>query len=209
MDQELIFRVLFLIIFLVGFVIRSYYDHRSRTAGKRQPIWKRWNELAQVEGKVNVILWVIHNTYWMIAAAFYVLASSWVRWSQLPLPDWLRLIGVGLAIISIPFLIWIQHTLGEYWHPYLELKEDHVLVTSGPYSRVRHPMYIVFVTFNSGMMLISANLLLLIQVVVGIILVYSRIDKEEQMLLRKFGDEYDVYVKRTGRFLPRLSRKKA
>lgn len=207
MDHDLIFRALFLVIFFVGFIVRGYYDRKSRTNHKRQPIWRRWKEPAQVEGKINVILWIVHNTYWMIAVVLYVIASPWLLWSQLPLPNWIRWIGVGLAIISIPLLIWIQHTLGKYWHPYLELKEEHTLVTSGPYNRVRHPMYTVFITFNFGMMLTSANLFLLIQLIFGIILIYARIGREEQMLRERFGYEYEEYMKRTGRFLPPFNRK--
>jgi protein-S-isoprenylcysteine O-methyltransferase Ste14 len=206
MDQELIFRTLFFIIFLMGFVVRGYYDRRSRIIGKRQPIWKRWKKPANIEGKANVVLWIIHNAYWLIAVALYLLASPWMPWSSLPLPDWLRWIGVGLAIMSIPFLIWVQRTLGKYWHPYLELRDDHVLITSGPYERIRHPMYTVFILTSLGMMLTSANLLLLIQLIFGIILIIARVGKEEKMLMERFGDEYITYMKRTGRFLPRLSR---
>jgi len=33
--------------------------------------------------------------------------------------------------------------------------------------------------------------------------------KEEQMMLQEFGDEYRDYMKRSGRFFPRISRKES
>ena len=35
-----------------------------------------------------------------------------------------------------------------------------------------------------------------------------RIEKEEQMLIEEFGDEYRTYIKRTGRLLPRFRQEK-
>jgi protein-S-isoprenylcysteine O-methyltransferase Ste14 len=32
---------------------------------------------------------------------------------------------------------------------------------------------------------------------------YVRVPKEEQMMLDEFGEEYQAYMQRTGRFLPR------
>jgi hypothetical protein len=32
-----------------------------------------------------------------------------------------------------------------------------------------------------------------------------RVPKEEQMMVEKFGDEYKIYMKKTGRFFPKLT----
>ena len=65
-------------------------------------------------------------------------------------------------------------------------------------------MYTVHLVYFLAWVLVSANLLLLINYVLTIILIVLRIPKEEQMLLDQFGDEYRAYMKRTGRLLPRL-----
>ena len=41
-------------------------------------------------------------------------------------------------------------------------------------------------------------------VVISILMLYTRLDKEEAMMLEQFGDAYRAYMRRTGRLLPRL-----
>lgn len=36
------------------------------------------------------------------------------------------------------------------------------------------------------------------------LIVATRLKREEQVMLEKFGDEYRTYMQQTGRFLPRL-----
>ena len=52
--------------------------------------------------------------------------------------------------------------------------------------------------------LVSANLLFLVYYVFSVLLIVVRIPKEERMMLEQFGEEYRVYMKRTGRLLPRF-----
>jgi len=63
-------------------------------------------------------------------------------------------------------------------------------------------MYTVLIMYLLSWVLVSANLLFLIYYVLAILLIILRIPKEERMMLEKFGEEYRVYMKRTGRLLP-------
>jgi protein-S-isoprenylcysteine O-methyltransferase Ste14 len=67
-------------------------------------------------------------------------------------------------------------------------------------------MYTALFTFFIASSLISANWLFILLAMVTIIGLYTRIGKEEIMMIEKFGDEYRDYMKRTGQFLPRLIR---
>ena len=42
--------------------------------------------------------------------------------------------GIGLAI-------WARYHLAEYWSARVTIKEDHQLIRTGPYARLRHPIY--------------------------------------------------------------------
>jgi len=203
----MIFRILFLVLFIVWHAIRGYYALNGQTPSQKRSARERWEEAVQREGKAFTVLWSAHNTFWFIAIVLYLIAPPWMLWAQLPIPDWLRWIGAGVAITSLPLLIWAHHTLGKYWSKLLELKEEHKLVTSGPYGRVRHPIYTHWLTINVALIMVSANLLLLIFYPFSIILINARIGNEERMLLEQFGDEYRAYMKRTGRLLPRFRRK--
>lgn len=206
MNSELTFRVLFFVLFIVWHAIRVYYALKGRTPGQKRSSQERWQEAVQREGKTFTVLWSIHNAYWFIAILLYLIGPDWMIWAQLPIPDWIRWTGVGLAVASLPLLLWAHHTLGKQWSKLLELKGEHKLVTSGPYSRVRHPIYTHWLMINAALIMVSANLPLLIFYPFSIILIYKRIGNEERMLLRQFGDEYRAYMRRTGRLLPRFRR---
>jgi len=204
-NGDLIFRILFLVLFVAGSAIRGYYARKIPR--KERSIRERLRDAAQVEGKVRAVLLRAQGFYLIVAAPLYLLFSPWMFWARLSIPDWFRWLGFGLGIISLPFLTWVQHTLGKQWTVSLEIQEDHKLVTSGPYRLVRHPMYTVHILYFFTWVLVSANLLLLINYLWTVILIFARIPKEEQMLLDQFGDEYRAYMKRTGRLLPRFHRK--
>ena len=53
----------------------------------------------------------------------------------------LRVLGVGLSLYSQIMVLWTVRTLGRLLIPGLAVFHDHVLVTSGPFRWVRHPLY--------------------------------------------------------------------
>ena len=107
--------------------------------------------------------------------------------------------GVG----GLALFIAAHRALDKYWVAELALAQDHPLLTSGPYSRVRHPMYASFFLSTLGTLLISANWLVSFPLIGVLIRFYlNRVDAEESMMTERFGDEYRTYVQRTGRLLP-------
>lgn len=77
-------------------------------------------------------------------------------------------------------------------------------MTTGPYSRVRHPLYSVHNLFNLGMIFLTANIPLIIFAIIGVPLTYARMKDEERMMVEKFGPDYENYIERTGRIFPKL-----
>ncbi len=206
MNDDFIFRILFIVLILVFTFIRAYYARKGQITDKKRSARERWEERTKIEGKTRTIIFMADGVFIVIAIVLYLFSPPWLLWSQIPFPSLLRWIGFGFGIATIPFLVWVQHTLGKHWTPSLELREDHTLVTSGPYSRVRHPMYTISSLIFLALILVSADLLILIGFLIAIILALARIPKEEQMMLDQFGEEYRTYMKRTGRLLPRLRR---
>jgi protein-S-isoprenylcysteine O-methyltransferase Ste14 len=80
------------------------------------------------------------------------------------------------------------------------------LITEGPYSMVRHPLYVFSLIGAIGIGLASENVLALAALVIFYLLYYPlTIIVEEKKLVDKFDQAYLDYIKRTPRFLPRLS----
>jgi protein-S-isoprenylcysteine O-methyltransferase Ste14 len=80
------------------------------------------------------------------------------------------------------------------------------LITEGPYSMVRHPLYVFSLIGAIGIGLASENILVLAVMVIFYLSYYPlTILVEEKKLVDKFGQAYLDYIKRTPRFIPKLS----
>jgi len=119
-----------------------------------------------------------------------------------PLPWWLRWAAFVVGLVSLGLWTWTHLALGRYWSAQLQLRAGHRLITDGPYSRVRHPMYSAVLGWVAGLGLLVANWFVVVFVMIAAIILIRRIPREEKMMLERFGDEYKEYKKRTGRFLP-------
>ena len=49
--------------------------------------------------------------------------------------------GFAFALVGLMLAMWARVHLGQYWSDKVVLKSDHQLIRSGPYARMRHPIY--------------------------------------------------------------------
>ena len=201
MESNLAFRLAFLAFYVLFIAIRGYYLRKTPFARKSRK--DRLEDIRQ-EGLPSAIL--LLGMFWiqMFVALFYVLDVQLISWSYFLLPLEIRVLGVILGVMSVLCALWVHRTLASSYSATLEVYEDHQLVTAGPYTRVRHPLYSAHALFNAGMVLVSANWILLLFPVIAIPFTYWRLSKEEAMLIEQFGDQYREYIKRTGRLFPKL-----
>ena len=201
MEEELLFRVVFVVTYGFFLVVRVYFriykamKESTPLVTRDEP--KEYGKLA----KAGIAVCILG---YLASAITYVLSPEYVVWAHVPFPALVRWAGCVVAIMTIPLLAWIHITLGKHFSPDLVIKENHMMVTSGPYGRVRHPMYTVLITFSIGVAIISANLLLIAFSALLVMLFPFLARQEEQMLLDVFGEEYGRYMEKTGRFFPRL-----
>lgn len=145
----------------------------------------------------------------LIVGALYLLNVPWIWWSYLFLPLSVRIAGVIFSAISLAYLYWAGRVLAEHFSYTLEIQEDQKLVTAGPYHRVRHPIYTGTLAFLLFQVLVSDNWIFLLILITLIPYLVKRIRKEEEMMVEHFGQDYTEYMKRTGRFFPKLSQNRA
>ena len=205
MTEDTILFVLFFVIVFAGLSIRRYYSYKIERAHQRPSLRKRVKEMLQAEGRLFSVLYFASNLYATVLFLLYLLFSPSFVSFQMPFPYWLRWLGVGMGFLSIPFLFWVHYILDKEWSVTLKLQVNHQLITSGPYRRIRHPMYTVLLVYMLSWVLVSASLLFLVYYAVSGFLIVVRIPREERMMLEKFGEEYRVYMRRTGRLLPHFS----
>lgn len=135
----------------------------------------------------------------------YLLSPGSMAWASIALPSPFRWLGVVLGLVVVPAVYWVLSTIGSNVSETVLTKEDHQLVTSGPYRWVRHPLYVVGIGVFVSIGLMAANAFILGWTVVALISVrYVVVPREESALVAKFGDEYRLYQARTGALLPKL-----
>lgn len=112
----------------------------------------------------------------------------------------------GLTLIVSGYLatLWCYAAMGAAWRIGIDTGGTSSLVQTGPYRRMRHPIY----SFQM-VMLAGAALLLPTPVSFAILVLHFafasiKAGDEEVHLTRIFGKEYREYMTRSGRFFPRF-----
>ena len=80
------------------------------------------------------------------------------------------------------------------------------MVTSGPYARVRHPVYTGVMLMVLGPTLLFLNIVLVVGFLAMVSIAYKKAVLEEKLLASEdgYGQAYRDYMQKTGRFLPKL-----
>jgi len=204
MEEPILLRIIFFSLWALLAIIRGYYYRKNPEEKEKTPLRERLDNLARAEGIKAFILTAILIPLFVAAIILYILAPPWMVWARMPIPPILQWFGVAIALGSNALFIWVHRTLDRQWSLSLRIKNEHKLITSGPYQYVRHPMYTALGIYTLGMILISADILLLIFLAISLGYNIHRVDREELMLIEEFGDAYRNYMKNTGRFLPHL-----
>jgi protein-S-isoprenylcysteine O-methyltransferase Ste14 len=200
MFQETFFRIALWLIFGVMIIIQVCFSLSSRRAREHGSADRR---LVECEGSWAVLVRAIRSIVLVVFLLLSVINGSWLRLLSVPFPAWLRWVGIMIGLFSLVIYIWSRLTIGKEWSSDLRLLERHLLVTTGPYSRVRHPIYLALILFMTSITLVAANWLLVVFLIISTTDLVLRITKEEQMMIEEFGDEYEIYMQRTGKLLPK------
>jgi len=141
-----------------------------------------------------------------IIPLLYVL-TSWLDFADYQLPMWAGWVGVAIFAASA-WLLWRSHAdLGLNWLPTPDIREGHTLVTDGVFRYIRHPMYAAHWLWAIAQPLLLHNWIAGLSMAASMLPLYLvRVRQEEEMMLEHFGEEYRLYMGRTGRVIPRLRR---
>ena len=113
-------------------------------------------------------------------------------------------IGVTLTTAGVAFAIWARWHLGANWSAIVSIREQHELIRTGPYRRVRHPIYTGMLLAMAGTALVLGELRGLLAFAITLFAFYWKARKEEAWLTREFGESFEAHTKQTGMFLPKI-----
>lgn len=115
----------------------------------------------------------------------------------------LSILGLAMIAIGIGVVLFSFFKLGRSLTASPIPKSDGELVTTGLYSRVRHPIYFGLLLASFGVVLDAGPWPQLAVVLLLLILLNVKASFEEQLLTKQYP-EYKKYAAKTPRFFPRL-----
>jgi protein-S-isoprenylcysteine O-methyltransferase Ste14 len=200
METESIYHWIAVVSLVAAMSISIYYRSKANRAGSqsgdRIDVHQEGPWILNLRRIFGLGLW--------FSALAYLINPAWMSWAQLPLPAWMRWLGAVLMIACVPLIYWMFSSLGKNITPTVAIRNEHTLVTNGPYRWIRHPLYTFGFLAFIGLSLLSANWFIATMVCFGLPVILARTRIEEQQLIDRFGDDYRAYMQRTGRYFPRL-----
>jgi len=110
------------------------------------------------------------------------------------------------VIDSIALVLLLVACLGRVWCiMYIGGQKNNSVVTAGPYSMVRNPLYVFSFIGAVGLVLMTHSIVIAALLLIFYIGIYPFVvAKEESNLHALFGDSYQEYCDKTPRFVPSL-----
>lgn len=112
--------------------------------------------------------------------------------------------GAAITVAGLAFCVWARLHLGSNWSRSVTLKQNHELITSGPYALVRHPIYTGLLTGFIGSAIATTQLRGILAFVLVLIPLIAKLRLEEKWMREQFGAAYDAYSRRVSALVPWL-----
>jgi len=146
--------------------------------------------------------WTKDRFLYYIAGVLLVLAYSLLWFLDTPAGvQLLRYIGGGILVVGLILIILPRFVFRSKGKPEKgkDWTETTIVVDTGIYAVVRHPLYLGWLLMYVALILLSQHWLTAIIGIPGIACVYLISGQEDQRLIEKFGDDYKHYMQKVPR----------
>lgn len=141
---------------------------------------------------------------WGILLEMFSFAALWQGkfWEQ-TMPEW-RVVCSILFFVVAAALSWSSaRALGRQWRIDAGLNAEHELVTHGPYSLVRHPIYTSLLCVLCGVgFMISLRPMFVLSIGLFVAGTEIRVHVEEKLLNGRFGETFQKYRQSVSAYIP-------
>lgn len=148
------------------------------------------------------------NTIWLIIGVSGIgQIASLMEWAYFPSghstnKGWM-IAGMVLLLVGTAFRLYAINVLGKYFSSTVQIKEEHQIITAGPYRYLRHPSYTGAYVAMLGSAIFLHSIIGILVFGIGMLFVYHlRIKTEERTLTNQFGVLYKLYASRTYKMFP-------
>jgi protein-S-isoprenylcysteine O-methyltransferase Ste14 len=190
-DNDL--ETIYLIGLLTGSMIRKWYLRE----------FSRKEQMNAIKGPDGPLL-ILSAIAMFILPITYIFTQK-LDFANYNLSTWLGWLGAPFFAIAL-WLLWRSHKdLGKNFSLTTQTKEKQTLVTTGVYKKIRHPMYTAHLVWAIAQAILLQNWIAGPTFLLSNLLLYiRRIPIEEEMMIKEFGNEYQKYMEKTGRLLPKF-----
>jgi len=175
---------------------------RERRVGKAYAEVEHPHGLLFSMAAFSTLLFFVLSLFYVVLSLCNMMDGPISASMQLPNGEFIQ--GMGIILMASGYTLFVSSVIvrGRYSVSW-EMPEDHKLIVTGPYRYIRHPSYMGYFLMFVGLSMIWLNLLSFLPFI-GIAGYVRVTDIEEQLLMKRFGTEYEVYRKKTGRFFPKV-----
>lgn len=135
----------------------------------------------------------------IILVLFFILPVWW----RFYVNDFVFISGCIIAAAGPLIIIWASINLGRSISPFPTPNEKGVLITSGIFKFIRHPIYSGFLLLLIGVTISTGSLSRVVITLLSMIFYSIKASYEEQRLMKKYPG-YFQYKEQTGKFIPKI-----
>jgi protein-S-isoprenylcysteine O-methyltransferase Ste14 len=169
--------------------------------------------------------WIVFWAYWLVMA--FTAKAGRSRWTQFGVVrvgiilvilllirpriftgpaaatgnPWLLGTGLAIFVLGLALAVWARVYLGRNWGMPMSQKADPELVTTGPYGRIRHPIYTGIILAMAGTAIAVSPYWLVAVAILGAYFLVSAV-VEERTMAKLFPAAYPPYKRATKMLIP-------
>lgn len=128
--------------------------------------------------------------------------DPWLGLIPLLYKPWILCLGVLCMLVSFAIIDYVHAYMHQDWRSGMTVADtEQNLVTTGPFSRSRNPLFIGILLGQLGFFLAVPSVFSLVCLLVGAIVIINQTRIEEKYLQMQFGEAYSRYLARVSRWL--------
>jgi protein-S-isoprenylcysteine O-methyltransferase Ste14 len=185
-------------------------------------------EEARAMRVIDIIIgvgWIVFWVYWLAMATTAKAGQSrWIRFAGVRVGlilvilllfrvrlfkghrvatdnPWLLGVGLAVFVLGLALAVWARVYIGRNWGMPMSQKADPELVTTGPYSTIRHPIYSGIILGMVGTAIAVSPYWLTAVVILGAYFIFSAV-MEERNMAKLFPAAYPPYKRATKMLIP-------
>jgi protein-S-isoprenylcysteine O-methyltransferase Ste14 len=148
---------------------------------------------------IGFVAWMIEVFLSALHSRFRLFASSLDSHLFNSFPA--KITGVALITSGLVILGSAYVSFGDSWRVGFDVWNPGTLVTTGTFALSRNPIYVFLDLWFIGVFLINGTLIFLAFALLAVAVLHWQILQEEKFLVRLYGQAYQSYCARTGRYV--------